>query len=747
LVLTHGNSMKSESLPLSKDLPVEIKDVVSELTPLTEHKNSEGLKAPTKSPLPQFGMTVSGATATSMVSTLKAELARYNIRKLGSLRHIVKFQHQRCFDTNNLPRDMLRVFKVLEERHGQKYALTIVFTIRTAVELHRAWHMTLLTSKVLQQLKDTFDLRMSWELGVLRLKFRIEDGDYELHRKVPYDYDSEFQDLYMKIAVALMEGHIDVNAALLYQTETKQGKHTAPGGLFLRDFPGRLILYPLEAFTCAIVFFGGDWMDGGVAALTGFAAGLIEYWLSTVGDVGKIILDLAVGMSTGVISGLFYRYMGGEHCLSAIALGTLYWFFYGTAFVIGLLEIVAGELLTGVTRFIAVSVKTFVLCLGASFGLQWVSLDVNQVWRDQANNCNKTFNIADQWFRLPMYVLCSASCLGQYRFPIVDYWRGLVVQVVAYEVQFRLQQYWEDSHSESQSNIDSAASNLVGAAAAVVAAVLLYGFINLLRRPYYARLLQRGKRNKFDNCCYCITRACVKAGYVFHLLRQSEAVKVRMERELMQRREQTEEEIVLEENEESALIETFVDAQSPNIWAILMPAVYMLVPGSMIAKLWFNSIFPPPLQRSQVNGTTLYFSDAVQDNVFANLMVISTSLALGLICGFVIVKLGTQLRDAVAAFCVRCFNCCRNRCCCCCRCCRRGAEEKDALQQSTQSKLDIEVEKCHEQEAVDMQKSRFDGMFTVPDEDPSDGESDVEEGHKKPVPKKRGSKQAPRKSV
>lgn len=28
-----------------------------------------------------------------------------------------------------------------------------------------------------------------WELGVLRLKFRIEDGDYELHRKVPYDYE------------------------------------------------------------------------------------------------------------------------------------------------------------------------------------------------------------------------------------------------------------------------------------------------------------------------------------------------------------------------------------------------------------------------------------------------------------------------------------------------------------------------------------------------------------------------------
>ena len=62
--------------------------------------------------------------------------------------------------------------------------MRIAFTIRTAVELHRAWHMTLLTTKLLQQLKDKFKLRLTWHLGVLKLEFRIEDGDFELHRKV-----------------------------------------------------------------------------------------------------------------------------------------------------------------------------------------------------------------------------------------------------------------------------------------------------------------------------------------------------------------------------------------------------------------------------------------------------------------------------------------------------------------------------------------------------------------------------------
>ena len=57
---------------------------------------------------------------------------------------------------------------------GCRYALLVVFSIRTAVELHRAWHMTLLTTALLNQIKDKFSLRMTWDLGVTKLKFRIE---------------------------------------------------------------------------------------------------------------------------------------------------------------------------------------------------------------------------------------------------------------------------------------------------------------------------------------------------------------------------------------------------------------------------------------------------------------------------------------------------------------------------------------------------------------------------------------------
>ena len=63
-----------------------------------------------------------------------------------------------------------------------------------------------------------------------------------------------------------------------------------------------------------------------------------------------------------------------------------------------------------------------------------------------------------------------------------------------------------------------------------------------------------------------------------------------------------------------------------------MPAVYQLVPGSIIAKLWFSAIFPTDPNQ----GTTENSGSNSQDSVFANLMVISTSIALGLIIGFAI---------------------------------------------------------------------------------------------------------------
>eukprot|EP00937_MAST-01D_sp_MAST-1D-sp2_P002305 g2305.t1 len=579
-----------------------------------------------------------------MLKTLDAELQKRQprMRAMPSLRKIVEFRPSSKFDTRRLPTDLARVVGNLTRRFGEDYALHIAFTIRTAVELHRAWNMTLLTSTLMEQLKERFDLRLTWSLGVLRLKFRIEDGEYELHRKVPYDYDSEYQDKYMRIATALVDGHVDVHKALQYQMDVKRGKHTARSGLFLRLWPGRLVLYPFEAATCTVIFFGGDWGDAGVAAITGVAAGLVEWGMQNAGRLGGVCLDVTVGLSTGVIASLMYRYHDDSICLSSVFLGTLYWFFYGTAFVIGLLEIIAGELETGVTRFIAVSVKTFVLCLGASIGMLATLKDTNLHWTKQRGNCSH-IDLDAQWWRVPLYLACSVSVLGQYRFPVVDYWRGLVVQLAAYEVQYQTHK----ALYKQADNMDYAASNMAGAAAAVVCACVLSWLVEFgIRRPYYARILHRKTHgrdsSRFDACMYRAMTCCVRFGDCLGLGRKSEVMKLKVEKKIEvaadPARPDVPAPIVLDQDEENVLVEAIVGAAPHNIWSVLMPAVYQLVPGSMIAKMWFQILLPP------AEG---------EASVFSNLMVISASLAVGLIVGFAAVRLGDLLLHGVARWCGR----------------------------------------------------------------------------------------------
>ena len=472
----------------------------------------------------------------------------------------------------------------------------------------------------------------------------------------------------MKIASALCDGHITVHEALNFQTEVKSNVHTARSGVFLRDFPGRILAYPGLAATCAVIFFSGSWRDAGIAALCGLATGLLEWFLCWIGGEAMVLIDISCGTITGIIGGLFYRFGGESNCLSSIFLGTLYWYFYGTAFVLGLLEIIAGELETGVTRFMAVSIKTFVLCLGASFGLLLAVPSPSDVWLEQSENCG-SIDLGAQWWRIPLYLACSVFALAQYRFPVVSYWRGLTVQLVAYEVQYQVFEFFvrRSSSVAVEDNIDTMASNILGAAAAVVTACLLSRLVDVIQQKYYAQLLQRGKHrddseSKVDDILYAIVAAENKFSAMLKLGRRSEVEKIELEKKLRIETAEVRDpgnsktKVELSKKEEDLLIDTIISAESINVWAMLMPAVYQLVPGSMIARLWFNSIFPPPLititKVIPIAGTNFtyetYELDSTQDNVFSNLMVISCSLALGLIVGFAFVQLFQRFYNAVA---------------------------------------------------------------------------------------------------
>jgi hypothetical protein len=666
-------------------------------------------------------LTVSGATAQVMFEGLQAD------KKRGKFWLPEDWaRKKKRFDwKNKLPKDMRRVVGFLKERFTEDYALKVVFLIRTAVELHRAYHMTMITSRILNELKKQLGLRVTFNLGVLRLTFYLEDGGFVLQRNVPYDYDSEFQDLYSKIASSLANRQIDVHTALIFQDDTIAGKHTSPLGLFFRNYPTRIAIYPIEAATCCVVFFGGSWNDGLVALVTGFVSGILQYGLSFAGEVGALMTDLVVGVSTGMIAGYYFDYVDGKACISGIALGTLYWFFYGTAFVLGILEIISGELETGVIRFVAVCVKTFVLCLGTSLGLDFVLVDVPTKWAQSGEHCGVDLDIIQSSWRMPLYILCSLACLMQYRFPPKHYWRGLVIQIVAYEIQYQCQEHW---YRVDNSSIDLAVGNLFAASASVVAVSLLFACLARIRRWYYHTMMGAGRlenKSAFDRMRTNALHRVIHVGSKLKVIRATEIEKVHLSKKLRLRRrartrfklraiarlararvetprsaakadedrailhrlqaeekkeeqaeEQAEEQveisqvhvpvtadtsldhdsdhdewelveknetITFEEAEHDILLETVVSSQDTDMWSVLMPAVYMLVPGSMIAKLWFEAIFPTNEKilcteetEAGLNGTStrvcMQHGNGIT-NVFGNLMTISTSLALGLLVG------------------------------------------------------------------------------------------------------------------
>ena len=104
------------------------------------------------------------------------------------------------------------------------------------------------------------------------------------------------------------------------------------------------------------------------------------------------------------------------------------------------------ELTTGVTRFVGVTVKTFVLSLGASIGLMLTfagETGASNAW--YASSCNKEF-LEYKWWRILLYLGNCVFVLGQYRLPIAQYWRALFVQLIAYEVQYEVFHGMKQNH-------------------------------------------------------------------------------------------------------------------------------------------------------------------------------------------------------------------------------------------------------------------------------------------------------------
>lgn len=309
---------------------------------------------------------------------------------------------------------------------------------------------------------------------------------------------------------------------------------------------------------------------------------------------------------------------------------------------IGLLEIISSELSTGVTRFLAVSVKTFVLSLGSAAGLTFVlGGEVYDVWVSQLepdNGVCDTLGLGgtlpwDPWWRIPLYLLCSVSVLGQYRFIIMNYWAGLLVQLAAYVVQEYVKVVLAERHALD--GMDTIFGDSAGAMAAVVTACIISLTVDYVRAE--SRLEMDEKTSTLRKMTHYMYKFLVRIADFLRigrgLARRSSQVRENLAEEA-EKQGKPASEIRLSNKDEAILIEDAVEMQEYNYWSLLMPAVYQLVPGSKIAMYWYNIILPPqPYEGSAAEGAT------VVDSAGSALWITSLSLALGLIMGLAVVRI------------------------------------------------------------------------------------------------------------
>lgn len=235
------------------------------------------------------------------------------------------------------------------------------------------------------------------------------------------------------------------------------------------------------------------------------------------------------------------------------------------------------------TRFIAVSVKTFVLCLGASFGMLVVG-NASEAWLEQADNCVADAPaLDDKWWRIPLYLACSVAVLGQYRFPVVRYWRALIVMLVGYEVQYECFEWFASFNDRD--NLDTATSNVFGAAASVVSACAVSFWVNQLRYHTDARVLRKDyKKSCVGNFIRKLMAIGVRLGWLVGLGRGSDKLRLDLEKKIKQAKREIDdpnserESLVLEPAEENLIYETIVGSQDMNIWVSISIRVQVSEP-------------------------------------------------------------------------------------------------------------------------------------------------------------------------
>jgi hypothetical protein len=322
------------------------------------------------------------------------------------------------------------------------HILSVMFIVRIADAMHRVAYATFLTKSFVDELKQKLTVPyLDLEVEVSATRWSYLQGTIMTYHRISWDFDGYAMQALSKIALGVLQDNLTVEEAfqLINDTENESQFHGLEKAY--RNFPGRIWLIPLLASTGATVYFGGTWADFGFAIVTGTVAGMIHYTCALNPQLAGV-QDLLVSIVTAMISTAAVTLFPDSVCFPAQVLGSLFWFLYGISFVMSLYEMTEGLTTTGLVRFALAVLNSFILAFGVVIGVWFAAYGGEDRFEIIMQPCTDKRHTIDPHWLFILYPLVATGALMQMRVSM-KYWAiCLVTQLVAVGGQHLLSTVW-----------------------------------------------------------------------------------------------------------------------------------------------------------------------------------------------------------------------------------------------------------------------------------------------------------------
>mmetsp|Transcript_37687 Transcript_37687/g.82574 ORF Transcript_37687/g.82574 Transcript_37687/m.82574 type:complete len:532 (+) Transcript_37687:96-1691(+) len=521
---------------------------------------------------------------------------------MDAIPEILKPMVRRLEDTPDVSREQL---------------ISIVFVVRLGDELHRAFYGTFLTQSLVRQLTDALDITdLKLEVDVFACRWDYGSGTISTTHTIAFDYD--MADVYelTRIGWAVLDQTLTAQDGLRAIRDKVGG---TPGNRLescYRDYPGRALVIPLMACTCATVYFNGTWLDLGFAAACGAASGIVA-WIATMHEQLSGVMDYLAAIFTAMIATAAVTNYPDSACFSAQVLGTLYWFLYGTAFVLSLYEITNNQLMTGVCRFVQATLRSYGLAFGSLIGVWFAAYSGPERFDAINEPCSvKDGQIINNLWFLLLFPLSAIACLMQFRVKLSQFPIGFLVQTIAYGFQYLIGTVW---------NQPEFLANLVPAYLATISSHLCIVITHRLK--LYNLEVKEGayleaKKKTDDDGSITKTEKEEEEGATTSATNGSEGAR------------HNSNSIAFVSNGAGYTTADRLQYASSDLWFCLLPALYLLVPGSKLLQTAFEGLV------SSLDSGDSGSIDQI-DSLAGSLLIVALGQVVGLRLGFATLWLGS----------------------------------------------------------------------------------------------------------